>query len=101
MRGVVGYSSYSSNVLDVAPANADVAYSVSNTFAAVPGVVGTLLSGLLLSGSADPARDWRRIFVLSAAVYAGGCAVWLRLVEGAPVPSVNGGGRDVADEADE
>ena len=54
------YPGYAANVLDVAPNNADLAYGISNTLATIPGIAGTLLSGLLLSNSTNPARDWRR-----------------------------------------
>ena len=85
----VRYSSYSSSVIDVAPVHADCAYSISNTFAAVPGVVGTLLSGLVISHAANQERAWRTIFWVAAAVYVAGCASYSWLVEGAPVPAVN------------
>ena len=76
-------------MLDVAPNNSDLAYGISNTFATIPGIVGTLLSGLLLSNSKNPARDWRLIFWIAAAVYLAGCSAWAYLVQGAPLPQLN------------
>lgn len=64
----VCWSSFTPNLLDVAPRHAGVLISVSNTFATIPGIAGVAITGWLV----DTTGTFSAAFLLTAIVSVGG-----------------------------
>jgi len=67
------WAGFASNHLDIAPRHADVLWSISNTAATLPGIVGVAATGILL----DLTGGYTATFLVAAAINAGGAIVWL------------------------
>lgn len=68
----INYSSYSPNILDIAPKYAGVIMGVSNTFGTIPGIVAVYLTGLIL----DWWHSWAIVFILAGGIYLVNCVTW-------------------------
>jgi len=67
------WAGFASNHLDIAPRHADVLWSISNTAATLPGIIGVAATGILL----DLTGGYTATFLVAAAINAGGALVWL------------------------
>jgi len=70
------------NHVDLAPRYSSVLFSLSNTFATLPGMVAVPLASAIL---AAPWGSWGHVFGLAAAVYAVGLAVYRRYMSAEPL----------------
>lgn len=78
MCGALGLSSltcagFAVNHLEIAPDHADVLWGITNTAGTLPGIVGVIITGVLL----DLTGGYSATFVLVATVNVIGAAVWL------------------------
>jgi ACS family sodium-dependent inorganic phosphate cotransporter len=69
----LAYSGALVNHLDIGPRYAGVLLGLSNTAAQIPGIVGVTLTGFII----DATGSWSAVFLIAAAVYVFGAAVWL------------------------
>jgi len=57
---------YNSNFLDITTKYTGILYSISNTTATIPGIIGVSLTGYILDVSH---HNWSIVFLLAAAIY--------------------------------
>jgi ACS family sodium-dependent inorganic phosphate cotransporter len=71
----VCWSSFTPNLLEIAPRHASVLISVSNTFATIPGIAGVAITGWLV----DTTGTFSAAFLLTAIVSVGGALLYFLL----------------------
>ena len=74
----IGLAAYGVNHLDVGPTYAGVLMGISNTIAAIPGIVGVAIAGVILQMTGSFAA----VFYLIAAVYGIGMIGYLAWASG-------------------
>jgi len=67
------WAGFACNHLDIAPRHADVLYGFTNSFGALPGIIGVAATGWLL----DATGSYTATFVVAAGVNVVGALVWL------------------------
>ena len=78
--GMTGFAlaGFGTNLLDIAPRYAGIAWGVSNTIATLPGIVGVALTGWLV----ETTGSYASAFVLTAALYVFAVIVWWLFASG-------------------
>ncbi len=74
----LGLAAFGVNHLDVGPSYAGVLMGISNTIATIPGIVGVAATGFILQATGS----FTAVFYLTAAIYLGGAAGYLRWASG-------------------
>jgi hypothetical protein len=83
--GLVGMSSagYCAGFLDVSKTSVGLVFSMSNTFATIPGIISPTITEAILypdgedSAVAAPAANWRVVFYLAAAINVAATVVYM------------------------
>ncbi|EGG23483.1 hypothetical protein DFA_05616 [Cavenderia fasciculata] len=70
-----GSSGANVNTFDLAPEYASMLMGLANTFATIPGIIGPLIAGVILSKT----DSWAPIFEISAGLYFSAAILWLIL----------------------
>ncbi|XP_037779269.1 putative inorganic phosphate cotransporter [Penaeus monodon] len=73
------YSGYMCSHQDLAPNFAGTLFGVTNTLANIPGFAAPQLTGAITYGN-QTLSAWRRVFLLSAAIYFVSCTVYLLFI---------------------
>jgi len=71
-------SGYGVNHLDISPRCAGLLMGLSNTAATIPGILGVILTGYMISATGG----WDIVFFLAAGVYLFGVVTWLLMCTG-------------------
>lgn len=74
-------SGYGVNHLDISPRCAGLLMGLSNTAATIPGILGVILTGYMVSATGG----WDIVFFLAAAIYLFGVVTWLLMCTGKKV----------------
>ena len=82
------YPGYSANCLDICPRYTGVLYSLSNTFATIPGVIAPILAGIIV-GTPPTFVEWQVVFAIAACLYVLGNIVFVKYCRGDVVPELN------------
>jgi len=57
---------YTSNFIDVSTKHAGVLFSITNTFATIPGIAGVYLTGFISDRTSNP---WTIVFLIATSIY--------------------------------
>jgi hypothetical protein len=68
------FAGFNATWTEIAPDYAGEILGISNSFATLPGVIGNLVTGALLSGHT---HDWTLVFMIAACFYAAGAIVYV------------------------
>ncbi|PNP96701.1 ACS family MFS transporter [Sphingobium sp. SA916] len=81
--GLLGFTwaGFGPNHLDIAPRHADVLAGLTNTAGTLPGVIGVILTGIII----DISGSFALVFQISVIINLIGVAIWLRWASGKPV----------------
>jgi len=74
-------SGYGVNHLDITPRFAGVLMGMSNTAATIPGIVGVILTGKIITATGS----WSAVFFLASGIYLFGVVTWLFMATGKKV----------------
>jgi len=74
----IALSGYGVNHLDISPRCAGLLMGLSNTAATIPGILGVILTGYMISATGG----WSIVFFLAAGVYLFGVVTWLLMCTG-------------------
>lgn len=77
------------NSLDISPRWSGILYSVSNTFATIPGIVAPLIAGAVVTSKPGTQGEYRIVFYITAALYVVNVITWLLWSTGEVVPALN------------
>eukprot|EP00013_Stygamoeba_regulata_P013939 CAMPEP_0177667584 /NCGR_PEP_ID=MMETSP0447-20121125/22202_1 /TAXON_ID=0 /ORGANISM="Stygamoeba regulata, Strain BSH-02190019" /LENGTH=182 /DNA_ID=CAMNT_0019173827 /DNA_START=13 /DNA_END=558 /DNA_ORIENTATION=- len=69
------------NMIDVAPRNAGQMMGLSNTFGTIPGIVGNIVTGSILSVTGS----WAMVFGIAVLAYLVGAVLFLVMATAAPI----------------
>ena len=76
------HSAYWANIIDVAPRNAGLLCGISNTLATIPGIVGNVLTGGILTLGDG---NWSGVFLVAVANYVVGLLAYWMLASAEPI----------------
>jgi len=74
-------NSYIVNIVDIAPNHASEVMGVSNTVATIPGILGNIVTGVMLE-----ATGWSAVFYLTGAIFGIGGLSFILLADDQPIP---------------
>lgn len=77
----LGWSSFSTNYLDIAPRRSALLFSIGNTFGTIPGVVGVTITGWLI----DVSGTYTSAFALAAGISLSATVAFVAFGRGTPV----------------
>jgi len=77
----MAWAGFACNHLDIAPKHADVLFSISNIGGTLPGIIGVVLTGLLV----DLTGGYAATFILAAGISIFGAIFWLLFATGEPI----------------
>lgn len=81
---------YLPNFQDISPHYAGQLFGVSNTLSNIAGIIAPIIAGTLLGDAKpSPVENWRKVFYLTAIVYAVAAMVWVSAMQAKPVQAVN------------
>jgi len=80
---------WASNHRDIAPHFAGMLYGISNTFAAVPGIVAPVVVGYIVNDRYGDPGPWQSAFLLSAAIAGLGFVVFAVCAKGEQLPELS------------
>lgn len=79
--GGFGFAGYWANFTDLSPRFGCHLIAISNSVASLPGIVGNLLTGLILSGNSN---DYDKVFDVACGVYIVGALIFLMFADAKP-----------------
>lgn len=80
----LGFPGYWASLLELSPPHASAIVSISNSIATLPGILGNLVTGLILSDASGEAKDWGKVFFLCALLLVCGAIIFLLFSERNP-----------------
>ncbi|CAG7836381.1 unnamed protein product [Allacma fusca] len=80
LQGAI-YTGFLTNHIDIAPNFAGTMYGITNCIASIPSFVAPLTAGAMTNGQ-QTLGNWRKVFYISAAFYAGGSIFFAIFADG-------------------
>ena len=81
------YSGYPPAAVDMSPAYSGMLYSISNTYATLPGVISPALTGMIVKDKTQ--AEWRIVFFIAATLYIVGMLIFWKFGSAELVPELN------------
>jgi len=80
----IAFSGWYASLMELSPRHSSAIVSLSFTFGTLPGVVGNLVTGLIISTSNGKIKDWSKVFLLCAMLLVLGAVIFLLFSEKNP-----------------